>query len=75
MTLKEKTQLWWDRSGMRFLGGESGQHIPSHRDFAVYGFQSGYLQGFEDACSKALELIKTAIPDGNGVATEPQEDE
>jgi hypothetical protein len=75
MTLKKRTQVWWDRYGIRFFGGESGQHIPNHRDYAIYGYQSGYTQGFEDACEKAKELIKTAIPDGCGITTVPQDDE
>ena len=48
MTLKLKKQTWWERLGMRLLGGESGQHIPTAKDFGLYGYECGYRQCAED---------------------------
>jgi hypothetical protein len=75
MTLKLKKQTWWERFGMRFLGGESGQHVPTHKDFGLYGYECGYIQGFEDAAAVAVETMKSLTPVIGGITDEPEEDE
>ena len=51
---------------MRFLGGESGQHIRNGKDYALYGYDCGYRQCAEDY---GIILIE------EGVVNPPEEDE
>ena len=58
--------VWWQRQGIRFLGGESGQHIPTGKDYGLYGYDCGYRQ-----CAEDHGIILTE----QGIVTAPQEDE
>jgi hypothetical protein len=66
MSISQKKNTWWERFGMRFLGGESGQHIPTHKDFGLYGYDCGYRQCAED---HGIILVE------EGISTAPQDDE
>jgi hypothetical protein len=70
-----KKREWWEREGIRFLGGESGSHVPTHKDFGLFGYDSGYAQGFEDFRKIAVEFLSTMIQGDPKVPTEPTEDE
>ena len=75
MTNRTKKQEWWQRDGIRFLGGESGSHIPTHKDFGLFGYDSGYDQGFEDARKLFIEFLQTVIVAEPAIQTQPGEDE
>lgn len=75
MTNKTKKQEWWQRDGIRFLGGESGSHIPTHKDFGLYGYDSGYQQGFEDFRKIAMEFLQSVIVAEPAITTPPSDDE
>jgi hypothetical protein len=75
MTNRTKKQEWWQRDGIRFLGGESGSHIPTTQDFALFGYDSGYDQGFEDARKLFIEFMQSVIVAEPAVTSQPKEDE
>ena len=74
MTNPIKKQQWWQKNGIRFLGGESGSHIPTHEDFGKYGYDSGYEQGVEDTRKLISEFVQTFIVANSTEATEPKQD-
>ena len=75
MTNPIKKQEWWQQHGIRFLGGESGSHIPTHEDFGKFGYDSGYYQGVEDTRKLIAEFVQTFLIVNPASVTEPQNDE
>jgi hypothetical protein len=74
MTNPIKKQQWWQQHGIRFLGGESGSHIPTHEDFGKFGFDCGYEQGVEDSRKAIADFVQTFITSTQSESGEPTQD-
>ena len=76
MTNNIKKNEWWDKQGIRFLDGESGSHIPTTEDFARFGYDSGYQQGWEDFRIHIMDAMHSSIAIKQIPSdTKPQNDE